>query len=158
MSEIEWIADQVASGYREGAWPGVSVRALFRGLSPAEAVAHPIAGAHSAWEIALHLGFWHDAVRRRLAGEIVEYERDEDWPAPAAATETNWRLALDEIDRAHAALVDAVQLLAPERLTQPVPGRAFTVYFMLHGVPQHDLYHGGQLMVLSKAIRAGSVQ
>lgn len=156
MSEVGLIADQVASGYRDGAWPGVSVRALLHGLSPAEAAAHPIAGAHSAWEIALHLGFWHDAVRRRLAGEAVEYQLEEDWPAPAAATEANWSAALDELDQAHGGLVDAVRVLTPETLTQLVPGRTFTVYFMLHGVPQHDLYHGGQVMFLSKAIRAGS--
>ena len=156
MSEVELIVDQIASGYRDGAWPGVSVRALFHRLSPAEAAAHPIAGAHSAWEIALHLGFWHNAVRRRLAGEVVEYQLDEDWPAPAAATGANWRTALDQLDQAHGALVEAVRLLTPETLTQLVPGRAFTVYFMLHGVPQHDLYHGGQVMFLSKAIRAGS--
>ncbi len=156
MSEVELIAEQIASGYRDGAWPGVSVRALFHGLSPADAAAHPIAGAHSAWEIALHLGFWHDAVRRRLEGEVVEYQLDEDWPAPAAATEENWCAVLDELDQALEALVDAVRLLTPDRLAQLVPGRAFTVYFMLHGVPQHDLYHGGQVMFLSKAIRAGS--
>ena len=61
MSEVELIADQIASGYREGAWPGVSVRAFFHGVSPVEGAAHPIAGAHRAWEIALHL----DHVGRR---------------------------------------------------------------------------------------------
>jgi len=155
MNEVERIADQIASGYRDGAWPGVSVRGLLRGLTPAEAGAHPISGAHSVWEIALHLGFWHDAVRRRLSGEVVEYQLDEDWPAPAAATATNWQAALDHVDRAHGALVDAVRLLAPEKLTQSVPGRGFTVYFMLHGVPQHDLYHGGQVVFLCKTVRAG---
>jgi len=156
MHEIGLIADQIASGYRDGAWPGVSVRVLLHAMTPAEAAAHPIAGAHSAWEIALHLGFWHTAVRRRLAGEVVEYKLDEDWPEPAAATEANWRAALDALDMAHRTLVDAVRLLTPERLTQLVPGRAFTVYFMLHGVPQHDLYHGGQVMLLGKAIRGES--
>lgn len=158
MSEIELIADQVDAGYRDGAWPGVSVRRLLRELSPAEAAAHPISGAHSAWEIALHLAFWHDAVRRRLAGEAVEYALDEDWPKPAPATEANWRAALDALDRAHESLVNAVRALSPTSLAVLVPGRTFTVYFMLHGVSQHDLYHGGQVMMLTKANRpaAGS--
>jgi uncharacterized damage-inducible protein DinB len=156
MNEIELIADQVATGYREGAWPAVSVRELLHGLSFSHAVAHPIAGAHSAWEIALHLGFWHEAVRRRLAGEAVEYTRDEDWPRPFVATDHNWRAALAGIDQAHSALVEAVRTLPVARLSELVPGRLFTVYFMLHGVPQHDLYHGGQVMMLIKALGAGS--
>jgi len=154
MNEIENIAEQVASGYADGAWPGVSPRKLLHDLSSTEAAAHPIAGAHSAWEIALHLGFWHEAVRRRLSGEVVEYESQEDWPEPAAPTEENWRAALKIVDRAHAALVEVIRSLHPEQLTQVVPGRAFTVYFMLHGVTQHDLYHGGQIMMLTKALRA----
>ena len=153
MSEVELVAEQVAAGYRNGAWPGVSVRDLLRSLSPGEAAAHPVIGAHSAWEIALHLGFWHNAVRRRLVGEAVEYSHDEDWPTPAEATAANWQAALDGVDEVHRALVDAVRVLTPDQLDQLVVGRSFTVYFMLHGVPQHDLYHGGQVMLLRKAIR-----
>ncbi len=154
MNEIERIADQVAAGYRDGAWPGVSVRDLLRSLSPAEAAAHPVAGAHSAWEIALHLAFWHDAVRRRLGGEVVEYGPEEDWPAPGEPTGVNWHAALEGLDEAHRSLVDAVRAMTPDKLDQVVAGRSFTVYFMLHGVPQHDLYHGGQVMFLRKSIRA----
>ena len=156
MTEIDLIADQVAAGYRDGAWPGVSVRELLRGLSVHDAAAHPIPGAHSAWEIALHLGFWHDAVRRRLAGEAVEYALDEDWPTPALPSDHNWNAALADVDEAHAALVRAVRTVLATRLSELVPGHTFTVYFMLHGVPQHDLYHGGQVMMLTKALRAGA--
>ena len=152
MNELELIADQIASGYNDGAWPGVSVRDLFREMTPARAAAHPIPGAHSAWEIALHLGFWHDAVRRRLAGDPVDYQPEEDWPAPAAPTEANWKAALDEIDRGLAALVVSVRRLDRERLADIVPGKKFTVYFMLHGMPQHDLYHGGQVALLKKVL------
>lgn len=154
MSEVERIADQVASGFRDGAWPSVSVRDVLRTLSPAEAAAHPVAGAHSAWEIALHLAFWHDAVRRRLGGEAVDYRAEEDWPAPGEATEPSWHAVLEGLDEGHRALVDAVRGLSPERLEEVVAGRSFTVYFMLHGVPQHDLYHGGQVVLLRKALRA----
>jgi hypothetical protein len=32
-----------------------------------------------------------------------------------------------------------------------VPGTEYSVYFMLHGVIQHDLYHAGQIALLKKA-------
>jgi uncharacterized damage-inducible protein DinB len=153
VSGIELLARQVAAGYREGGWPGVSVRELLRDLSAAEAAAHPIPGAHSAWEIALHLTCWHRAVRRRLAGDATEVTSEQDWPEPARATARNWRSAVAALDRAHAALVRAVRVLPPEKLAERVPRRQFTVQFMLHGVPQHDLYHGGQVMMLKKALR-----
>jgi uncharacterized damage-inducible protein DinB len=158
MNEVERITDQVAAGYRNGAWVNVSVRDLLLNLSPAEAAARPIVGAHSAWEIALHLAFWHDAVRRRLGGETVDYRPEEDWPTPGEPTDANWHAALEGLDEAHQALVNAVQTLNPDKLDQLVPGKSFTVYCMLHGIPQHDLYHGGQIMLLRKAIRTAPGQ
>jgi len=157
VSEIERIADQIGSGYRDGAWPGVSVRDVLRSLSASEAAAHPVASCHSAWEIALHISFWHDAVRRRLGGDPVDYRDDEDWPAPAEPTAANWRAALDRMDTVHQTLVDTVRALDPEALERHSPGKSFTVYFMLHGVPQHDLYHGGQVVLLKKVSRSTSL-
>ena len=154
MNEIDRIAAQVASGYRDGAWPGVSVRDLLRSLSPAEAAAHPVPSAHSAWEIALHLAFWHDVIRRRLGGEAIDYTNDEDWPKPESPTEANWQAVLEELDRTHGTLLDTVRRLKPDKLDEMVPGKPFNVYFMLHGIPQHDLYHGGQVMLLRKALAA----
>ena len=151
MREIERIAELVASGYRDGAWPGVSVRDVLRSLSASEAAAHPVAGCHSAWEIALHISFWHDAVRRRLGGDPVDCGDDEDWPVPAAPTPANWNAVLEEMDAVHQRLVDTVRTLNADMLDRPSPGKTFTVYFMLHGVPQHDLYHGGQVVLLKKA-------
>jgi hypothetical protein len=155
MNEIELIAAQIESGYRDGAWPGVPVRDLLRSLTAADAAAHPVPVAHSAWEIALHIGFWHDAVRRRLDGDPVNYAPEEDWPSPAEPTEANWKFALDAIDRGLVSLVTRVRELDPARLGDLVPAKDFTVYFMLHGVPQHDLYHGGQVALLKKVLDRG---
>ena len=156
MNEIERITAQVVSGYRDGAWPGVSVRELLRSLSPTEAAAHPVASVHSAWEIALHLGVWRDVIRRRLGGEAIDYQHDEDWPQPAEPTEANWQALLEELDRGHRELVETVRRLPLAKLDETVPGKPFNVYFMLHGVAQHDLYHGGQVMLLRKALRAAT--
>jgi uncharacterized damage-inducible protein DinB len=152
-AEAERIADQVDCAYTDGAWVGVSIRDLFRDLSAGEAAARPVAAAHSAWEIARHLAFWHDAVRRRLEGEAVDYEQDEDWPLPGESTEANWQAALDQLDRSHQALVARIRSIEPRSLDAPVAGRPFTVSSMLRGVPQHNFYHGGQVVLLIKAVR-----
>ena len=78
------------------------------------------------------------------------------FPCSTAATlaAANWRAALDRMDTVHQALIDAVRTLDPEALDRRAPGKASTVYFMLHGIPQHDLYHGGQVVLLRKASRS----
>lgn len=156
MKTTESIALQILTVFNEGGWTGVSVRGLFHGLSFLAAAAHPIPGAHCAWEILLHLGCWHDVARRRIAGEAADPAPEEDWPAPAEATEANWRSALEQSDRRHTALVEAIRALDPRMLGERAPGQDFTIDAMLHGVPQHDLYHGGQVMMLIKALHAGA--
>ena len=40
-------------------------------------------------------------------------------------------------------------------LGEPTEGQRYTVYEMLHGVLQHDLYHAGQIAILKKAAPVG---
>jgi hypothetical protein len=49
-------------------WHGPSLAMLLEGVTARDAAAHPIAGAHSIWELALHLTAWTDEVARRLGG------------------------------------------------------------------------------------------
>ena len=42
--------------------------------------------------------------------------------------------------------------LSDEELLEKTPGGS-DKYFLLHGVIQHDLYHGGQMAQLKRAIR-----
>jgi len=156
MTEPQRIAALAESVFRDGGWIEVSPRDLFRSLTAAEAAAHPISGAHSAWEIALHLAFWHDAVRRRLEGETVEYAPEEDWPPQPKASEANWQAALNQLDRSLEGLVNSMRGMKAKKLDEIVPGRTFNFYVMLHGVMQHDLYHSGQVMMLRKVLRGAN--
>ncbi len=40
--------------------------------------------------------------------------------------------------------------LSVDDLDKVVAGRDYTMYVMLHGVIQHNLYHAGQIAVLKK--------
>jgi hypothetical protein len=41
--------------------------------------------------------------------------------------------------------------LDDSRLAEKAAGKDHSVYTMLHGVIQHDLYHAGQIAILKKA-------
>jgi uncharacterized damage-inducible protein DinB len=153
MTEVELIASQIDRAYRDGFWGGGSIGGLFHSLAASEAFAHPIPEAHSAWEIALHIGVWHDIFRGRIEGADIEDALESDWPVPAGATAADWEATLAALDRGLERLVDAVRRLDPKELDAVVRGKNFTVYEMLHGIPQHDLYHAGQALMLRKAIR-----
>ena len=72
ISELERLEAQLARSFAGPAWHGPSVLESIAGLTPEDAHAHPVAGAHSAWELVLHLGGTYRLVLRRLAGEDAQ--------------------------------------------------------------------------------------
>ena len=63
MLDMEIIADQISRAFRGESWHGPSVREVLASVSAEDAAAHPIADAHSIWEIVLHLSH-HDELLR----------------------------------------------------------------------------------------------
>ncbi len=152
-SDASRIADQLRRAFDGDAWHGDSLFEILEGVTAAQAAAHPIAGAHSIWELVLHIAAWDGAVLRRLGGVAVELSDAENFPRVTDAGEAAWRSARAQVRRVHEELVAAVAGLANSRLYEMVPGKQgahYTFYFMLHGVAQHELYHAGQIALLKK--------
>lgn len=148
------IAGQLARAYEGGAWHGPAVREVLVGVTAESAAAHPIPGAHSIWEIVLHIGVWEDVVRRRLEGERVEPTAAEDWPAVTETSAAAWSAALARLERGNQALRDTVARLDDRTLDQPPAGSKTPRYVLAHGAVQHDLYHAGQIALLKKGAGA----
>jgi uncharacterized damage-inducible protein DinB len=151
--EIARLLDQLERAYAGDAWLGMPVRELLAGVEAGPAAAHPIAGAHSIWELVTHITYWLDAAARRLGGEAVDPLHDEDWPATPQPTAAAWRAALAALQASHERLLAAVRRLDEISLDGPVPGHPYTRYVLVHGVLQHTLYHAGQTGLPKRAAR-----
>jgi uncharacterized damage-inducible protein DinB len=153
MPEAARIADQLRRAFEGDAWHGDSVLEILEGVTAAQAAARPVAGAHSIWELALHITAWDGVVLRRLGGIAVELTDAENFPAVTDAGAAAWHEALMRMRRVHEELVSAVSDLPDSRLAEIVPGKKgahYTFYYMLHGLAQHELYHAGQIALLKK--------
>ena len=152
MSEIQRIEDQLRRAFEGNAWHGPAVRELLAGVTAAQAAGRPLPNAHSIWEIALHIATWERVVRQRMQGEtIVDLPPEQDWPPVRDASEAAWRRAIEELERANHDLRETIAQANEARLNETVAGKDHTVYVMLHGLIQHDLYHAGQIAILKKA-------
>ena len=67
-------------------------------------------------------------------------------------SEAAWENALAELERGHRQLRQSISALSDDRLGNIVPGKEDSVYVLLHGIVQHDLYHAGQIALLKKAL------
>ena len=150
MRAIERILDQLNRAYGGEAWHGPALREILEDVTEEEARARPLEGAHSIFEIVVHIRAWMDVVTERLAGTPRELTTEEDWPD---VTRTSWATALEELDRAESRVCDAVARLTPEDLDRIVVGKNYTTYVLVHGGVQHNLYHAGQIAILKKVLR-----
>jgi uncharacterized damage-inducible protein DinB len=87
-----------------------------------------------------------------LTGGSAEVPPEQNFPAPAQPTEEAWRAALETVENEHQALLDAVASIPDARLDERVAGKEYSVYFLLHGVVQHNLYHAGQIALLKRIL------
>jgi len=152
MSEMQRIEDQLGRAFEGHAWHGPAVRELLANVTAAKAVARPLSDAHNIWEIVLHIATWEEVVRRRFQGEAVaDLPPEQDWPLVQDISEAAWRKVIDDLERGHRSLRGAIARSGEMQLAEMVPGKEHSVYHMLQGVIQHDLYHAGQIAVLKKA-------
>jgi uncharacterized damage-inducible protein DinB len=148
------IADQLERAYRGGAWHGPSLAEVIEEVDAALATRRTVARAHTIHEIVWHVGFWTDAVRRRLEGENVDgLAPGSDFPSPPEDPEAAWREAKAKLEDAHRRLHADVLALDDERLDEPSGDS--TVRAQLLGLLQHHAWHGGQILVLGRAGAGG---
>lgn len=152
MTEASRIADQLRHAFKGHAWHGPAVLQLLSKVDPATAAAHPIPNAHSIWELVLHIAAWDGAVNRRIvSGKAIRLSAAQNFPPVKDKSVAAWQKALEHLKQSHDELLATVSTLPDERLSEQVAGKKYDIYFMLHGVVQHELYHAGQIAVLKKA-------
>ena len=154
MTEAVRLADQLKRAFDGDAWHGDSILQILADVGAARAAARPITGAHSIWELILHIVAWDGDVLRRTGGVAVTLSDAENFPAVNDASEAAWQSAVERMKRTHNELVRAVAAFPDSRLQEQVPGKKqgyYNFYYMFSGVVQHELYHAGQIALLKKA-------
>jgi len=153
--EIRRLDEQLRAAVEGPTWAGQAVLEVLEGVTAEQAARHPVPGAHSIWELVLHVGSDYALLLRRLAGDARPLAPEEGWPACPPATPDNWRVALDTLLRSNRRLREAVRAFPPERLDAPlVADVPFSAHAQFIGVTQHNLYHAGQIAVLKRALAA----
>lgn len=155
ITEVDRIRDQFRRAFDGEAWHGPAVLALLEGVTAEQAAAHPIPGAHSIWDLTLHIAAWESACLRRLQGDPAQLSDEEDWRPIYDTSETAWQNTMQYLIDTHRELLDEIAKLDEARLNEPIISSDTpfsTVYVTLHGGVQHDLYHAGQIAMLKKAL------
>ena len=158
-SDLDALRDDLRQVYDGDPWHGSSIASVLDGVDAQAAARRVIPGAHTIWELVLHMTGWTREVASRVRGADAR-DTAEDWPKqPAKPTEAAWRKAQDGLRAAHDELVAAVDALRSSDLVRmvgdyrnPSLGTGKTVGSHIRGLLQHHTYHEGQIAILKKAV------
>jgi uncharacterized damage-inducible protein DinB len=143
---VDRIRDQFQRVWDGDAWHGPPLAQLLDSIDSATSQWRPARGAHTIQDLASHITFWIDAAHRRLDGETYLPESG-DWELPPSES---WEGTVARLRTTYQSLVDAIAATPASRLRDPVAGKPYDVYVLLHGVLQHTLYHAGQIAMMRR--------
>lgn len=140
---------ELNSTFDGDAWHGTPLRRMLDGVSETRARTRPSEAVRSIAELLGHITAWIEIVQRRLTGERVDVTAELDFQNVA---KVSWREGIERLERAHSSLVDTVARMKDSDFDETVPGKSYTVDFMLHGVVHHNTYHAAQIALLKKLV------
>ena len=153
LSEPARLADQIRRAFNGNAWHGDSLLELLSDVDAKTAAKHPVKGAHSIWELVLHVAAWDGVALRRTQGAASKLTDRQNFPPVKDTSPAAWKQALTNLKSTHSALIDAVAAFPESRLLEQVPGKKAkhqTFFYLFSGIVQHELYHAGQIALLKK--------
>ena len=157
MNSSEAIADSLRRTLTGPMWHGDAVNQLLSGVSATDAARRPVAGAHTIWELVLHMTAWANIAQKRLSSKAQpEPTMAEDWPPVRGGQSIEtWSDALMRLTEAYESLALRAEGLDRDALRTQVRGHDYSVRVMLIGVVEHGAYHGGQIGLLKRALASG---
>jgi uncharacterized damage-inducible protein DinB len=159
VSETERLRRELETTMDGDPWYGSAIARILDGVDAPSAAAHPIKGAHSIWELVLHMTAWVNEVRRRLEGGTHGNPSEGDWPRVGETTPDAWKQAISSLRRAHAELARTLAATDEAGLARQVAGgqvdatgKPVTLYQTAIGILQHDTYHAGQIALIKRTL------
>ena len=151
MSEVKRIISLLKEIYYGPAWHGPAIKELLKGVTAKKALAKPVKGFHSIWEVVLHLTTWTEVAEKRVKGKKVpQVTPEKDWPSYVDRTERAWKKTLENLDFHQKKLLQSLEKTKDARLSEKVQRSGSRLDTLLYGTINHEMYHAGQVGVLKK--------
>lgn len=152
MSETERIRSLFDKLYDGDPWLDISIVPTLSKLSAVQAAKRPLANCNTIWEIVNHMISWRLNVLRRVQGELMTTPQSNYVEPISDASETAWKKSRDNFEAAQQQWLQLLTEFQESDLEKIYPPNQMTYYEHIQGILQHDAYHLGQIVLLSKLV------
>jgi uncharacterized damage-inducible protein DinB len=152
------LAGRLERTFAGSMWYGPSLKEALDGVTPAEAVSRPIAGAHTILEMVRHMTIQARAGLEYTTGQWTGGPTpEEDWPAVEdTLDEQAWQGHVATLESSYRQLAATTRGMGSGPLAVTPAGGRRTVEDVIRGVVEHGIYHGGQIALVVRALRGPS--
>ena len=153
MKETKRISKLFEDLYDGTPWIDTNIAGTLRGLTAKQASKKVLPEWHSVWEITEHLIKWRMHVAGRLQGKKINVGEDNYFEEIEDTSEKNWKETLHRLDGSQEEWLSFLKKLDEKTLDKVNPRSGMTYYEHIHSIIHHDVYHLGQIALLSKAVK-----
>ncbi len=153
-SEIQSIISNLENTLDGSPWFGRPVFALLREIDTSQAHKKLSPSSHSMMDLLYHMITWSDFTLKRIEKEKINdmaaFEKM-DWREINPNTH-DWDEALAELIATHQQIIALLLSREDSFLDEIVDYREYNFRYLLNGLIQHNIYHVGQVALLSKLL------
>ncbi len=150
MTEIIRIQSSFAHLYDGNNWIDITITTALAGINHKQAAKRYFSNSNSIWEITNHIIQWRKNVLKRLSGKTIStpahnyFERVKDKSAKA------WEKTLKDLDTSQKSWMTFLHNFKESAFDKMYASGNLNYYEHIQGIIQHDAYHLGQIVMLSK--------
>jgi len=146
--------EQIAAAYRavtvKGAWYGPTIGEMLTEITPEMAVSKPAGATHTIAELLQHLLLWNERIRKTSEScPMPKWEAEKEWAEAAIP----WRELLERWNQSRDLLEERLRNFPEADLGKQTPGRAYPYEYLLNGIVQHTIWHGGQIAMVRSMVK-----
>lgn len=150
--------EEIAAAYRaatvKGAWYGPAIAEMLAEITPEMATVKPVGATHTIAELLQHLLLWNERIRNTSEScPMPKWEAEKEWAEAAIP----WSELVERWNKSRDLLEERMRNFPEGDLGKRTPGRTYAYEFMLNGIVQHTIWHGGQIAMVRSMVR-GKVQ
>lgn len=149
MKESKRISEMFSDLYEGHPWIDVNITDSLRNISPQEACRNHF-GLNSIWQLLVHIVSWRKLNLQRLQGQKLNTPSHNFIYPVHDASEFQWQALLEDLRESQKEWLDYLSCLNDEDLDNINETNGMSYYKQIHGMLQHDAYHLGQVVLLTK--------
>lgn len=154
MEEISRTKKLFEDLYDGDNWIGITLWGVLSDITSEQAAQRINSTGNTIWEITNHLIQWRENVMQRVQGKTLTTPEHNYFEPVTDTSKKAWQQTLKQLKRSQDQWLELLRHFKPENLEKVYAPNQLTYFEHIQGILQHDAYHLGQIVLLTKQIQS----